>query len=155
MVYGTRDMINRKIRHNGKKRSIFDRVYEIKQHIKVILPEVEGDRIIRMLSHCRRYYEGKLHYGRRSVKTNLTRVKDLTEAERILYDLLLKLDLNPSTTYRWFLATRVPSDIKEKLEKGQISQKKALEISANRKRVKQSNIGLLMMEEIRTIMRGL
>ena len=155
MVYGTRAMINRQIRENGKKRCIFDKINEVKQHIKVTLPEVDSDRLIHMLSHCRRYYEGKLHYGRRSVEGNQQKKRDLTETERILYDLLFKLNLNPSTAYRWFLATRVPSDIKEKLEKGLISQRKAMEISANRKRVKESNIGLLMMEEIRTIMRSL
>jgi len=32
---------------------------------------------------------------------------------------------------------------------------KAMEISANRKRVRESNLGLLMMEELRTIVRGL
>jgi len=155
MVYGTRQMLNRKIRENGVKRNIFDKVSEIKQHINMILPEIDGDKLINMMSHCRRYYEGKLHYGRRNVKENLDKKRDLTESERILYDLLLKLNLNPSTTYRWFLATIVPADIKEKLAKGHISQKKALEISANRKRVKESNVGLLMIEEIRTIIGGL
>ena len=139
----------------GRKIDIFEEIHKIKQHIKEILPELDGDRLIIMMSHCRQYYEGHLHYGRRAIQENLTRKRDLTEAEKILYELLLKLKLNPSTTYRWFLATRVPQDIKEKLVKGQISQKKALEISANRKRVKQSNIGLLMMEEIRVIMGGL
>jgi hypothetical protein len=155
MVYGPRNMMNHQIRENGKKRSIFDKVNEVKQHIKATLPELDGDRLIQMMCHCRRYHEGKLHYGRRAVPENLSKVRDLTQTERILFDLLLKLGLNPSTSYRWFLATRVPADIKEKLSKGQISQKKALEISANRKRVKQSNVGLLMMEEIRTIMSSL
>lgn len=155
MVYGTRAMVNRQIRENGKKRSIFDKVNEVKQHIKATLPEIDSDRLIIMLCRCRRYYEGNLHYGRREIKDNRQKKQELTETERILYDLLLRLKLNPSTAYRWFLATRVPSDIKEKLEKGMISQRKALEISANRKRVKESNIGLLMMEEIRTIMRSL
>src|SRR3989344_3980155 len=155
MVYGTSKMINRQIRENGKKRSIFDKVNEVKQHIKATLPEVDSDRLIHMLSHCRRYYEGNLYYGRRSIEENQQKKRDLTETERILYDLLLKMNLNPGTAYRWFLATRVPFDIKEKLEKGMISQRKAMEISANRKRVRESNIGLLMMEEIRTIMRSL
>ncbi|MBI4152105.1 hypothetical protein HY495_00205 [Candidatus Woesearchaeota archaeon] len=155
MVYGTRQMMNRSIRENGHKRNIFDKVHEIREHIKKVLPEVDGSRLIQMLSHCRQYYEGKLHYGRRGIPENQQKKRDLTEAERILFDLLLRLNLNPSTTYRWFLAARIPGDIKEKLAKGMISQKKALEIAANRKRVKESNTGLLMIEEIRTIMRSL
>ena len=106
-----------------------------------------------MLSHCRNYYEGKLFYGRRDSPKRKPR--ELTTNERMLYDYILKNGLNPSTTYRWFLATRLPDDIKEKLRKGQIGQNKAMQISANRRRVKHSNMGLLMMEEIRSAIRRL
>lgn len=147
--------INHQIRWDGKKINIFDKVNQIKKDIKAILPEIEGDKLISMFSHCRRYYEGKLHYGRRTNPENLKRIRELTQAEQILYDYLLKNNLNPSTTYRWFLTTRVPYDIKEKLSKNQISYKKALEISANRKRVVESNKGLLIMEEINNIVRSL
>ena len=144
---------NWRIREHGQKVDIFQKVTEIKQQLKEIMPEIEGDKLIAMLSHCRNYYGGKLYYGRRDSPNRKPR--ELTQNERILYDFLLRNKLNPGTTYRWFIATRIPSDIKEKLIKGQISQKKALQISANRRRVKESNAGLLMMEEIRTIMRGL
>jgi len=147
--------INHQIREKGKKICIFDKVNRIKTDIKVLLPEIEGDRLISMMSHCRRYYEGKLHYGRRTNPENLERIRDLTEAEKMLYDFLLKNNLNPSTTYRWFLACRVPADIKEKLEQGKLSYKKALQISANRKKVIESNTGLLMMEEINNVIRSL
>ena len=46
---------NTKIRENGKKRNIFNKVNEIKREIKDILPEVEGDRLISMLSKIRTY----------------------------------------------------------------------------------------------------
>ena len=147
-----------RIRENGKKINIFDKVNRIKEQLKQILPEIEGSRLITMFCHCRRYYEGNLYYGRRTLDTNekAKRKKlELTETERILYDFLLRNNLNPSTTYRWFLACRIPSDIKEKLEKGQISVKKAMEISYNKKRVRESSVGLLMMEEMGTIIRGL
>nr|AQS33910.1 hypothetical protein [uncultured archaeon] len=112
MVYGTRDMFNRRIRMEGRKIDIFAEVNEIKKHIGEILPELDGDRLIIMMSHCRQYYEGHLHYGRRGIPENQQKKRDLTEAENILYELLLKLKLNPSTSYRWFLATRIPQDIK-------------------------------------------
>jgi hypothetical protein len=140
---------NCRIRENGRKINIFDKVNEIKQHLKDIIPEIESDKLIVILSHCRAYYEGKLHYGRRNVPENLQRTRELTTNERIVYEYLLKSKLNPSTTYRWFIATRLPQDIREKLAKGQIGQKKAMEISANRRNVKLSNMGLLMTEEIR------
>lgn len=155
MVYGMRLNPNCQIRENGRKRDIFDKVQEVRQRITMDLPNLNGDRLIHILSHCRRYYEGNLYYGRRGNSDNLRRIRDLSKDERIVYELILQMKLNPSTLYRWFLATRVPADIKEKLSKGLIGQKKALEISANRRRVRESNVGLLMIEEIRTIMGGL
>ena len=146
---------NHRIREDGKKINIFDRVNRIKKDIKSILPEIDGDRLLSMMSHCRRYYEGKLHYGRRTDPKNLKRVRELTANERILYEYLLKNNLNPSTTYRWFLATRVPEDIKQRLKDKKLSYKKAMQISANRKRARESNSGLLMMEEINNVVRSL
>lgn len=147
-----------RIRHEGKKINIFDRVHQIKQQLKQILPEIEEHRLTNMLCHCRRHYEGNLYYGRRTPNKEEKKKRQqipLTPLERLLYDFLLKNNLNPSTTYRWFLAVRVPDDIKDKLSKGQIGYQKAMEISYNRKRVRESNQGILMMEEMRTIIRGL
>lgn len=145
---------NTRIRDNGKKKCIFDKVNEIKSGIKDILPEVEGDKLISMLSKIRTYCSHRkkgVPLGRRGQKG----YRSLTNNESILYEYLLKNNLNPSTTYRWFLATRIPSDVQDKLSKGQLSVKKAMEISSNRRRVKESNMGLQMMEEIRIIIRGL
>lgn len=144
---------NTQIRENGEKVNIFDKVNRIRKDLIILFPEIEPDRLLSMFSHCRRYYEGKLHYGRRTSKEKMPR--NLSTSERILYDYLLKNNLNPSTTYRWFLATRVPEDIKQKLREGRISHKKAMQISANRRRVKESNSGLLMTEEINNIVRSL
>lgn len=147
--------INHQIREKGKKICIFDKVNMIKKDIKVLLPEIEDDKLLAMMSHCRSYYEGKLHYGRHNNPENHNKVKEMTASERVLYDFLLKTNLNPSTTYRWFLACRVAGDIREKLEKGKISYKIALQINANRKRVIESNTGLLMVEEINNLVRSL
>jgi len=147
--------INHRIREKGKKINIFDKVNRIKSDIKSLLPEIEDDKLLPIFSHLRAFYEGKLHYGRRSVLENRNRKRELTEAEKIIYDYLLKNHLNPSTTYRWMLACRVPSDIKSKLERGELSYKKAIQIAGNRLRVRESNTGLLMMEEITNIVRSL
>lgn len=64
---------------------------------------------------------------------------------------MLRNKLNPSTTYRWFLATRVPDDVKEKLAKGQIGYNLVLRIAWNRKKATQTNQGLLLIEELRAI----
>lgn len=150
-------MVNMNVREDGRKRNIFEKVNEIEEQVYANLPEIKGDRkkLINILCHCRRFYEGKLHWGRRSVKANLKKVRDLTRVEREVYDALLRHGHNPSTTYRWFLATRVPEDIKEKLMHDRISVKKALVISANRKKTKDCKLGLLMIEEIRDAIRRL
>ena len=147
--------INHQIRDKGKKINIFDKVNQIKKNIKSLLPEIEDDKLLPIFSHLRAFYEGRLHYGRRSVPENLKRKRELTEAEKIVYDYLLKNKINPSTSYRWMLACRVPSDIKSKLMRGEISYKKAIQIAGNRLRVRESNTGLLMMEEITNIVRCL
>lgn len=147
-----------RIRYQGRKINIFERVDEIKKQLKEILPEIEESRFLSMLSHCRRQYEGNLYHGRRTTdKEEIKKrpVSKLTESERIIYEFLLKNNLNPSTSYRWFLAVRVPEDIKEKLKRGNFSYKKAMQIAYNRKRIRDTNKGILLLEEMRTIMEGL
>ena len=147
--------INTHIRENGKKVNIFNKVAQIKEDLKTLFPEIEEDKIIPMFSHVRNFFYGNLYYGRRNVPENKMRKRNLTQAETVLYDYMLRNNLNPSTTYRWMIACRVPADIREKLAHGQISCKKAMQISANRKRVKESNTGLLMIEEINNVVRSL
>lgn len=147
--------INKKVRYKGKKIPIFDRINQIKSDLKELLPEIEENKFLSMLSHIRNFHYGNLHYGRRNTSGNEKRKRALTNNEKIVYDYLLKNNLNPSTTYRWFVACRLPSDIKEKLQKGQVSFKKAMLIADNRKKAKLSNQGLLMIEEINNVVSSL
>lgn len=147
--------INKNVRYKGKKISIWDRINRIKNDLKELLPEIEEDKFLSMASHVRNFYYGKLHYGRRNNPENKDRKRELTEAEKILLDYYMKNNLNPSTTYRWFIACRLPSDVKDKLQKGQVSFKKAMLIADNRKKSKLSNTGLLMIEEINNVVRSL
>ena len=147
--------INKNVRYKNKKIPIFDRINRIKTDLKALIPEVDEDRFLSMLSHIRNFSYGKLHYGRRAIPENLNRVRELTANEKIVYDYMLKNNLNPSTTYRWFIACRLPSDVKDKLQKGQVSFIKAMMINDNRKKSKMSNNGLLMIEEINNIVSSL
>ncbi len=147
-----------RIRDNGRKISIFDKVNRIKKQLNQLIPEIDQSRLIEMMAHCRSYYSGTLYYGRRTSNKDeqqKRKPKVLTQMEKMLFDFLIANNLNPSTTYRWFLAVRVPSDIRDKLESGQISVKIAMQTTYNRKRVRESNLGLLMMEDMRIIIRGL
>jgi len=142
---------NARIREKGKKRNLFDKVNEIKEHIKTFFPEIGSDKILAIMSHCRRFYEGNLHDGRDSCSK---KPRPLSHNERLIYSYLRKNNLNPSTVYRWFLAARIPADIRSQLARGVISQKKAFQLSANRLRNRISREGLFMMEEIRQIIKN-
>jgi hypothetical protein len=147
--------INKNVRYKGKKVPIFDRINRIKSDIKELLPEIEEDKFLSMMSHVRNYFYGNLHYGRRGVPENIKRKRELTANEKIILDYLLKNNLSPATTYRWFIACRMPSDIIEKLQKGKLSFRRAFLIADNRKKSKLSSTGLLMMEEINNIVSSL
>lgn len=153
--YRIREKIVENSKVVGRKRSIFDKVNAIKRDLRSIIPEIHGVELIGMMSRCRNHYYGRLHYGRRNIPENRKRKRELTANEKLLYDYMLKNKLNPATTYRWFIATRLPQDIREQLAKGKIGQKIAMKISANRRRTKDSTEGLLMMEEIRSVIQKL
>lgn len=145
---------NHSVRSNGRKVNIFDKVNSIKTELKEILPEIEGEKLIALFSRVRTFYVNKkkgVTVGRRCKG----KYRPMTEIEELLYGYLIKNGLNPSTTYRWFIATRIPSDIKHKLATNQVSYKTAMSISANRRRTKNSVQGLMMMEEIRNIIQKL
>lgn len=122
---------------------------------KELLPEIEEDKFIPMMSHVKNFYYGRLFYGRANKPENLKRKRELTTNEKIILDYLLKNELSPATTYRWFIACRMPSDIIEKLQKGKLSFRRAFLIADNRKKSKLSSTGLLMMEEINNIVSSL
>ncbi len=140
-----------KIRDNGQLINIFDKVNMVQKKLNQILPELDHIGIIKAMSRCRQYYEKKLYYGRRTTDPKEIKKRpkiELTSIEKIIYEFLIKEKLNPSTTYRWFLATRLPDDVKERLAKGEIPAKIALKIGVNRRRNNISNKGLLMMEDM-------
>lgn len=147
--------INHRVRYNGRKINLFDRINIMKNDLKELLPEIEEDKFLSMASHVRNFFYGKLHYGRRAIPENLKKKKELTTNEKVLLDYYLKNHINPSTAYRWFVACRIPSDLKEKLSQGKVSFKKAFLIADNRKKSKLSNTGLLMIEEINNVVRSL
>lgn len=142
-------------REFNRRIDMMDKVTQIKKDFKILLPEIEQDQFIVMLSHIAYYCEdGKNYRSRNSRKRTYTK-KPLTEAEKIILDYLLKNDLVPITTYKWFRVCKLPEDIQGRLKKGQISVKEAIRTGTNRLRQRQSNSGLLMMEEINNIIAGL
>jgi len=89
---------------DGHKKSIFDKVNEIKEDLRMLFPEIDDSKYIRMLSRCGRKYRGVLYKGRvgkvMKLPVELRMRDELTSNELILYDYLLKKKLNICTTYR-------------------------------------------------------
>ena len=61
---------NHHIRENGKKRNLFDKVNEIREKINVVVPEIDGEKMLSILCHIRSDFENKYYYGRRGT-TNI------------------------------------------------------------------------------------
>ena len=91
-------MKNVNIRENGKKRNLFDKVNELKQKIYMLMPEIDGEKLIIIMSHIRRDYEGNLFYGRHG-KTN--KKVELTHTEHLIKELLLKEGMNPLSRFNF------------------------------------------------------
>lgn len=139
----------------NRRISMMDKVIQLKREFKVLLPEIEQDKYLIMLSHIAYYCEDKKSYRSRNSRKRTFKRKPLTEAERIMLDHLLKNKLVPITTYRWFRVCKLPEDIQGRLRKGQISVKEAIRAGTNRLKQRESNTGLLMIEEINNIIRSL
>lgn len=67
--------------------------------------------------------------------------------ELLIYNYLVENGYNPSTTYRNFLAIRVPADIKEALIKGEIGQMRAIELARNRKARRDFGMAQVILDE--------
>jgi hypothetical protein len=139
----------------NRRIAMLDKVIQIKKDFKELLPEIEQDKYIVMLSHVAYFCSNKKEYRARNGRKKTYKVKPLTEAEKIMLDYFLKNNLVPITVYRWFRASKVPQDIMQKLRKGQVTVKEAIKTATNRLKQKQSNTGLIMLEEINNVIASL
>lgn len=139
----------------NRRIAMLDKVIQIKKDFKILFPEIEQDKYIVMLSHVAYFSSNKKDYRSRNGRKKTFKTKPLSEAERIMLDYLLRNKLVPITTYRWFRASKVPEDIMHRLRKGQVSVKDAIATATNRLKQKQSNTGLLMMEDINQVIGSL
>lgn len=138
----------------NRRITMLDKVIQIKKDFKTLLPEIEQDKYIGMLCHVA-YYLNRKEYRSRNGRKKTYKVKLLTEAEKVMLDYLLKNNLVPITVYRWFRVSKVPEDVMHKLRKGQLSVKEAIRTGTNRLRHRESNQGLVMLDEIQNIVASL
>ena len=150
---------NWRVRRNGRKINLFDVVKEIREELKDLIPELSPDEgpipndvLIPLLSKIRTYYRHRKHgipLGRKGWKG----YRALTKIEQMIFDYMIRNKLNPCTTYRWFIASRLPEDLMDELKEGKLSQKMAMKLAAARKKDKDSAVGLYIQEQIRSIVK--
>ena len=133
-------MANYKERYtNERRKTTLQKAEHIKQIIQKLFPDVKNKKISVMLSRC-----GHYHYDKNA--------KIGTE-ELMLYDVLVKYGYNPFRVYKWFRVSLLPEDIKDDVEKGKLSQEKALKVFSNRYRQKEISNAWRFMEEARRIVK--
>lgn len=140
----------------SRRVKMMDKVILIKRDLKILLPNVEQYKFLYMFSHLSGIHPNGKQYWSRNIRKKTKKPKNLTEEEKILLDYMLQNELNPKTTYKWFLVSKMPEDIQDRLRNNQIkSVTEARKIAMNRKRVRQSNTGLMMLDEIKNIIESL
>ncbi|OIO63014.1 hypothetical protein AUJ83_01910 [Candidatus Woesearchaeota archaeon CG1_02_33_12] len=133
------------MREDWVRKDVFEKVVLVKGIVKSTIPkliEVDDEELKLMFSHL-------AHYHRDDERNTLN------ETELILYDTLIRNDVNPATVYKWFCLTMMPNDLFHQLGTGRISQKRALMLNAKRRRDKEIAMGLEIMEIVRETMRRL
>ena len=83
-----------------------------------------------------------------------SRIRNLTNDEKILYDLLLKLELNPRTVFDWLTITQMPRRLKDKLHSREIRIMDALK-EYNQWKKRYNNITDSLMVDIKKTIRRL
>lgn len=110
----------------------------IKQYIITVL-DVDEKLLGTILRRCSDH-----HYGR---------TKKITGVEKKVYDYLVGLKVSLKSVYTWYLASRLPEDIKSDLISGKIDQKKAIRLGKNKEFGKALDATWRMMELIRKTVR--
>ena len=121
-----------------KNKSLFEKSAILTSFLQEKIKDLKTEEITVSLSHI-----AKHHYGYRK--------EPLTEKEMLVYDLLLKEDINPETAYEWMLATKGEEDIKQKLENKEISQKEAIRLIRNNEERVRVNKSLSVLKECRKL----
>ena len=92
------------------KETVFQKLAKVQQILRKYceITDKEFPKIIRKLGNC--------HYKKNS---------NLTDKELRVLEMLLARKYNPYTVYRWFLLTNCSDEVKQKLMRGMIGQKRA------------------------------
>jgi len=121
---------------------VWKKIKFVERLIEESIGVVNGDDLYTMLGRISHY-----HYT--------TRQHGLKEKELMIYEILIKNDLNPSTVYKWYCLTRTPQDLQQRIRSGKINQKQALRMTLNRRREKEMGLAMQVLTEGRDVIRRL
>ncbi len=93
---------------------VFEKVSTFRKLVKTIFQELDDSALIEMLREVSTW-----HYSRKGI---------LSQDHLKLYELMMNNSYNPNTTYKWFLLTRSPFELREKLKLNLISQREAFAV---------------------------
>ena len=130
------------MREDWIRKGVFEKVKLVKGMIHSTIPGLQKASDIElklMMSHIAHF-----HVNNR---------KTISENEAIIYDTLIRNDINPSTAYKWFCLTMLPADFHHKMKSGRISQKQALRQAAGRKRDREIRMSMEIMQMVRESIR--
>ncbi len=94
---------------------------EVRKLIVMRLPSINVQNLVEIMSKLAHY-----HYNKRRFL--------LVGEDRELYNLLAENSYNPFTVYRWLLLERIPEEVKWQLKNHQVSQKRAITLTLERRR---------------------
>ena len=103
------------------------KVNKLKFLLEKEFPELDARNMHEKMSKIAHY-----HYNR---KNSLILGQD-----KKIYNFLIENSYNPYTVYRWLPLEKVPEDIRFQLKEQQISQRKAIKLSMERKRENDSEL---------------
>lgn len=100
---------------------------QIRNLIQMRFPKIDARNLLERMSLI-----GHYHYNKKKFL--------LLGENRDLYNFLIENSYNPYTVYRWLLLERIPQEIKWQLKNNQISQKRAVHLSMQRRKETENSL---------------
>ncbi len=100
---------------------------QVRNLIQVRFPKMSVHNLVERMNKV-----GHYHYSKRKFL--------LLGENRELYNFLVENSYNPYTVYRWLLLERIPEEIKWQLKNKQISQKRAVRLSVQRRKETENSL---------------
>jgi len=115
---------------------VFTKAELVKNMVEEEIGVVTGDMLLTLMCHLNHFWLDR-------------RKEPLTEKEMTVYSILNKEKLNPCTVYSWFLASKAPSDVRLRYERGKINSRELTMLGRNEVEKERCRKGLDLIREIK------